>query len=118
MVILKQQPRKKKATRQPGIKYSGHRDFEVGIQHIVDALVASGHTSLDKQARALGVNRSTAWTIVKAKHKLGRLSAKTSRRMLENPALPISVRVVVQQYLKERSVQRALSRAGRGRATA
>ena len=102
MVILKQQQRKKKATRQPGIKYSGHRNFEVGIQHIVDAL---------------GV-RGTACTIVKAKHKLERLSAKTSRRMLENPALPIGVRVVVQQFLKERSVPRALSRGGRGLATA
>jgi hypothetical protein len=75
----------------------------VGIQHIADALIASGYTSLDKQAKALGLNRSTTWTIVKAKHKLGRLSAKTSRRILANPHLPARVRAVIQQYLTERS---------------
>lgn len=79
------------------------RNYTVRIQHIADALIASGYTSLDEQARALGVNRSTAWTIVKAKHKLGRLSTKTSRSILANPELPARVRAVMQQYLTERS---------------
>jgi hypothetical protein len=83
----------------------------VGIQHITDALIASGYTSLDEQAKALGVNRSTTWTIVKAKHKLGRLSAKTSGRILANPELPARVRAVMQQYLAERSA--TLGRASR-----
>jgi hypothetical protein len=74
----------------------------VGIERIAEALIASGHTSLDAQAKALGIHRSTAWTIVKAKHKLGRLSAKTSSRMLANPELPARVRTVIQQYLTER----------------
>ena len=63
------------------------RDFErrdaqpryaVKIRHIVDAIVAAGYLSLDSQAKALGVKRSTAWTIIKTKHKLDRLSSKTT----------------------------------------
>lgn len=77
-------------------------NYTVKLQHIADALIASGYTSLDKQAKALGINRSTTWTIVKAKHKLGRLSAKTSRRILANPELPAAVRTVVERYLTER----------------
>ena len=80
------------------------RKYSVGIQHIREALVASGYTSLDQQAKALGIHRSTAWTIIKATHKLGRLSRKTTVRILAIPT-PHSVhRAVIQQYLAERSV--------------
>ena len=73
------------------------------LQDIADALIAVGYVSLDAQAKALGVHRSTAWTIVKSKHKLGRLSTKTTKRILANPDTPPSVRFVVQKYLAERS---------------
>ena len=73
------------------------------IQDITAALIASGYSSLDEQAKALGVHRSTAWTIIKMKHKLGRLSAKTTARILANPKTPPSVRAVIRQYLAERS---------------
>ena len=82
------------------------RTFVVGLQQIADALIACGYTSLDNQAKALGINRSTTWTIVKTKHKLGRLSTKTTKRILENCETPPSVRDVVRQYVAERS-QRA-----------
>ena len=78
--------------------------YAVKIQHIADAIVAAGYNSLDSQAKALGINRSTAWTIIKAKHKLDRLSAKTTNRMLANRELPPSVRAVIHQYLNERSI--------------
>ena len=71
------------------------------IQEIADALVAAGYISLDEQAKALGLNRSTVWTIVKSKHKLGRLNAKTTQTILANPDTPASVRVVIQQYLAQ-----------------
>ncbi len=77
--------------------------YPTKIQDIAGALIAEGYRSLDEQAKALGVHRSTAWTIVKTKHKLGRLSRKTTNSMLANPALPPSVRIVVLQYLTERS---------------
>ena len=78
-------------------------NYSVGLINIADALIASGYTSLDQQARALGLSRSTAWTIVHAKHKVDRLSAKVSARMLKNPGLPPLVRATLQQYLAERS---------------
>ena len=63
-----------------------------------DALIALGYTSLDDQAKALGIHRATAWTIIKKKHKVGR---RTIERILANPKTPPSVRVVVQKYLAE-----------------
>ena len=72
------------------------------IQHIADALVEAGYTTLDAQAKALGIHRATAWTIIKTKHKLGRLNTSTTKRILANPDTPPTVRAVVQQYLAER----------------
>ena len=80
-----------------------NRDYAIRLQDISEALIACGYTKLDKQAKALGVRRSTAWTIVNVKHKLGRLSSKTTSRILANPELPLSVRFVVQRYMAERS---------------
>ena len=62
----------------------------------------SGYSKLDQQAKALGLHRSTAWTIVKAKHKLGRLNAQTTRRILANSDTPPDVRSVIQKHLDER----------------
>jgi hypothetical protein len=75
----------------------------IELGRISEALIASGYTSLDKQAKALGVHRSTAWVIIKNKHKLGRLSAKTAYRILGNPQTPPAVRTIVQQYMIKRS---------------
>jgi hypothetical protein len=84
------------------MQHNARRKYAVGIQHISEALIASGYTSLDRQAKALGVHRSTAWTIMNTKHKLDRLSSKTTKRFLANPELPPSVRSVMQKYLAER----------------
>lgn len=75
----------------------------IELGRISEALISSGYTSLDKQAKALGVHRSTAWVIIKNKHKLGRLSAKTANRILGNPQTPPAVRTIVQQYVSKRS---------------
>ena len=77
--------------------------FAIGIEQISKALIASGYLTLDAQAKALGVHRNTAWTIVNTKHKLGRLSAKTTQRILANPETPPAVRAVIEKYLAERS---------------
>jgi len=82
----------------------GTRKYIVDLQQIREALVQSGYTKLDQQSKALGVHRSTAWTIIKTRHKLGRLSAKTTQRILANPDTPPSVRSVIQKYLAERSL--------------
>jgi hypothetical protein len=103
MVIRYDQAQRGPTLPPDPIAGSSRRNGTVSLRHIAEALIACGYTSLDEQAKALGLNRSTAWTIVKAKHKLGRLSAKTSRRILANPTLPARVREVVRQYLDERS---------------
>jgi hypothetical protein len=79
------------------------QNYTVRLQDIGDALVAAGYTSLDEQAKALGVTRSTAWNIVNGKNKLDRLARKTTKRILANPDTPPSVRAIIQQYLAERS---------------
>ena len=65
---------------------------------VAQALVRSGYRSLDAQAQALGLSRSTAWTIIKGKHKRGRLHLTTACRILANPNLPAQVRAVMEAY--------------------
>src|SRR5262245_50739569 len=72
------------------------------LVRISDALISSGYTSLDEQAKALGLHRNTAWTIIKNKHKLGRLSAKTINRILSNPQTPPAVRAALNEYVAQR----------------
>ena len=74
-----------------------------GLRDIADALIADGYTSLDEQAKALGIHRATAWTIIRTKHKVGRLNEPTTKRMLANPRLPPSVRLLLLRYVAERS---------------
>ena len=95
------------------IKSSSDVRRTIPIEDIADALVAAGYTSLDKQAKALGIHRATAWTIIKKKHKLGRLNGDTVNRMLANRELPPSVRIVIEQYLAEQfdALPKSLTRA-------
>jgi hypothetical protein len=86
------------------------RKYTTNIQHVADALIAAGYTSLDKQAKALGIHRATAWTIIKDKHKLDRLNTKTTKRMLANPELPQCIRDVLERYVAERPEPRQHSK--------
>ena len=45
------------------------------IRELGGALTASGLVTLDEQARALGLSRSTAWAVLKANHKASGLAA-------------------------------------------
>jgi hypothetical protein len=65
---------------------------------ISKALIESGHTTLDGQARALGLPRSTAWTVIRGEHKLGRLSRRTIQKILASSRLPANVRKAVEAY--------------------
>lgn len=80
----------------------------IPLQLIADALIRAGHISLDAQAKALGLSRSTAWTIVKTKHKLGRLNAETTARILANPETPVSVRVIVETLMVRERTRRTI----------
>ena len=74
---------------------------KIPIQAIAAALMEAGYTSLDSQAKALGLHRATTWTIMRTKHKLGRLNGKTAQRILENPDTPQSVREIIQKALAD-----------------
>ena len=84
------------------IASSRRRKYTTHIEDIADALVAAGYTTLDKQAKALGIHRATAWTIIKNRHKLDRLNTNTTKRILANRELPQCVRDVLQRYVAER----------------
>jgi len=73
------------------------------IREIGDALVRSGFTTLDEQARVLGLGRSTTWTLLRANHKNSGLSPAVINRMLSAPRLPALVRSKIIEYIEEKS---------------
>jgi hypothetical protein len=72
------------------------------LRQIGDALVHAGLVTLEQQAQALGLCRSTAWTILVGQHKASGLSAAIINRMLSSPQLPPTVRARVLEYIDER----------------
>ena len=72
------------------------------IRELGDALVLQGFRTLDQQAKALGLGRTTAWTILKANHKKSGLSAAVINRMLAAPRLPPLVRHKMLEYIDEK----------------
>jgi hypothetical protein len=73
------------------------------IKELSGALVAAGFCSLDGQANALGLPRSTTWTILKAKHKNYGLSAALVNRILQRPGLNQRIRAKILEYVQEKS---------------
>jgi hypothetical protein len=59
-------------------------------------------SALDEQAHALGLCRSTTWTILRGHHKASGLSAMTINRILSTPELPPLVRVKLFEYVEEK----------------
>lgn len=74
---------------------------------IANALIEEGYLSLDAQAKALGLSRSTVWTIMKATQKLGHLNSKTARCILANPSTPVSVRAIIDATVGTETVLQA-----------
>jgi hypothetical protein len=73
------------------------------IKEIGDALRAAGYLTIDSQAEALGLGRSTAWTLLRAEHKTSGLSSAVVDRMLAAPKLPPAVQKKVLEYIAEKS---------------
>jgi hypothetical protein len=76
------------------------------IHQLRSALEAAGFQGLDEQAKALGLSRSTTWTIIAGKHKASGLSATIIKRMLQNPELPPVVRTIIVEYVTEKATGR------------
>jgi len=73
------------------------------IRDLRQALMDAGYQSLDEQATALGLSRSTAWAVLQGQHKASGLSAAIISRMMDSPRLPPSASTVLLEYIKERS---------------
>jgi hypothetical protein len=73
------------------------------IRELGQALIDAGLRSLDEQADALGLSRSTAWTILKTCHKSTGLSAMIIERMLRSSKLPPRARAILVEYVEEKS---------------
>jgi hypothetical protein len=69
------------------------------IRELGHALIASGVVTLEDQAAALGLPRSTTWTILKGNHKSSGLSAGIVNRMLESRQLPSLARSKLLEYI-------------------
>jgi hypothetical protein len=73
------------------------------IKQLKNALATAGFVTLDEQAKALGVCRSTTWTILKGNHKNSGLSATTINHILLAPQLPSVVRSQILEYVEEKA---------------
>lgn len=73
------------------------------IREIGEALMSVGLVTLDAQANALGLPRSTTWTILTAEHKGYGISAKIISRMLNSEQLPRLVRAKIMEYAQEKA---------------
>src|SRR6266480_224287 len=73
------------------------------IRELAEAVESAGFLTLDEQAKALGLSRSTAWTIRKASHKASGLSASIINRMLAAPELPPLARTKILEYVEEKA---------------
>jgi len=72
------------------------------IVELKEALIREGYLTLKAQAAALGLGRSTTWTVLRANHKASGLSASVIARMLGAPQLPPSAREKIIEYVKEK----------------
>jgi hypothetical protein len=87
----------------PYIRNKDHKARQATrIKEIGAALAADGFVTVDEQARALGLSRSSAWAVLKADHKASGLTAPTINRMLSSPELPPRARATILTYIEEK----------------
>src|SRR6516162_3302631 len=72
------------------------------IRELGQSLIDAGFVTLDQQSEALGLARSTTWTILRATHKHSGLSAAVINRMLLSPELPPLARRKVFEYTTDK----------------
>jgi hypothetical protein len=81
-----------------------HLDLQSAkIREVAEALKTAGHRCLNDQASALGLPRSTTWTILHTQHKNSGLSGSVIKRMLSQTQLPGLVRRKVLEYIEQKS---------------
>jgi predicted DNA-binding transcriptional regulator AlpA len=73
------------------------------IRELWETVRTAGFLTVDEQAKALGLSRSTAWTLRKANHKASGLSASIINQMLSSPHLPQLARAKILEYVQEKA---------------
>src|SRR6185503_15933967 len=73
------------------------------IIELRQALIDAGYRTLDRQAMALGLCRSTTWTVLRGNYKGPGLRAALVARMWGSPKLPPTARTVLANYVTEKS---------------
>ena len=72
------------------------------IYEIRSALESSGFKTLDRQADALGLRRSTTWNLLSGRHKQSGMRADVINAILNCPKLPDPVRLVIEDYVQRK----------------
>ena len=72
------------------------------IDELKRALIEAGFCTVLEQAKALGLSRSSAWAVLKAKHKSNGLSLPIIKRILDSPQLPQKAHNIILEYVRER----------------
>jgi hypothetical protein len=72
------------------------------IAELREALVEAGMHTLNEQAAALNLSRSTAWIVLRGNYKTSGLSGKIVKRMLASPQLPLEARKRLREYVEEK----------------
>lgn len=72
------------------------------IAGLRDILMDHGCDTLQKQAKVLGISRSTTWYLLGSNYKGSGLSAAVIKRMLASPKLPEGARALIQEYIAEK----------------
>ena len=95
--------------RQPAVQFTpspANREIKLQqcakIAELRQALLMAGCRSLDSQAFALGLGRSTAWSVLRAGHKSTGLTASTVRQILRSEQLPVTARQVIEEYVAQK----------------
>ena len=73
------------------------------IRELRQALIDAGFVSLDQQATALGLPRSTTWAVLKGNHKCSGLRAGLIARMWGAPKLPPPAKKILADYVTAKS---------------
>jgi hypothetical protein len=73
------------------------------IKELWESVRTAGFLTVDEQAKALGLSRSTAWTLRRANHKASGLSVSIINRMLSAPHLPPLARAKILEYVQEKA---------------
>jgi hypothetical protein len=81
---------------------SGANTQREKIRQIGEALRQAGFVTLNGQARALGLARSTTWKLLQADHKTSGIHADLIIQMLSSEGLPLAVRCLLREYVIER----------------